>query len=40
MNTKPVVKSYTSNPGLVTIKLRRAGAPLDQTGLFIYKETQ
>ncbi|MBN8878292.1 MAG: hypothetical protein J0I32_12150 [Sphingobacteriales bacterium] len=38
-NTKPVVKSYTSNPGLVTIKPGWAGSPLDQNGLLIYEES-
>ncbi|PVD51550.1 Zn-dependent hydrolase [Terrimonas sp.] len=37
--TKPVVKSYTSNPGLVTIKPGWPGTPLDQNGLFIYAES-
>ncbi|HTN45841.1 MAG TPA: MBL fold metallo-hydrolase [Flavipsychrobacter sp.] len=35
---KPVVKSYVSNPGLITIKQDWPGTPLDQNGLFIYPE--
>lgn len=35
---KPVVKSYISNPGLITIKQGWPGTPLDQNGLFIYPE--
>lgn len=35
---KPVVKNYTSNPWLITIKPGWQGTPLDQNGLFIYEE--
>jgi len=35
---KPLVKSYVSNPDLITIKQEWPGTPLDQNGLFIYEE--
>jgi L-ascorbate metabolism protein UlaG (beta-lactamase superfamily) len=35
---RPVVKSYVSNPSLVTIKHDWQGTPLDQNGLFIYPD--
>lgn len=35
---KPAVKSYVSNPCLITIKQDWPGTPLDQNELFIYPE--
>jgi L-ascorbate metabolism protein UlaG (beta-lactamase superfamily) len=37
-NTAPVIKSYTNNPSLLTVRENHQGTPVDQKGLFINEE--